>query len=97
MVMEIPFNFQICVQCAEKAISKIASISHEILSKFDFCGTSEYQKMTSKSSKTMGSEWPDKHIKAGFGNMASGGEFFLRGHPPQLNMYLTVLAVGWSE
>ena len=59
MVMEIPFNFQICVQCAEKAISKIASISHEIL--------------------------------------ARGGEFFLRGHPPQLNMYLTVLALGWFE
>ena len=55
MVIEIRFNFQIYIQFAEKAISKITlSISNEILSKFGVRGTPEYQMVTSKGSRTMG-------------------------------------------
>ena len=51
---------------------KSLSISDEIFSKFDVHGTPEYQRVTSKGSRTMGSEWPDKHDKSGFGSMAGG-------------------------
>ena len=33
----------------------------------------------------MGSEWPDKRDKTGFGSMTRGGGNFSRGHPPKLN------------
>ena len=46
MVIEIRFKFQICMQCAEKAISN--------------------QRVTSKCSRTMGSERLDKRNKTGF-------------------------------
>ena len=42
----------------------------------------------------MGSEWPDKHDKTGFGSMARGGEdfFCVVTHP-----ILTKWAMGWFE
>ena len=70
MVIEIWFNFQIYVQCAEKPFLKSLSIADEILSKFDVRGTPEYQRATWKGLRTMGSEWPDK---TGFGCVARGG------------------------
>ena len=88
MVIEIWFHFQICVQCAdfEKAISKITFNIRWNLGKFGIRGTPEYQRVTWKGSRTMGSEWPDKHNKTGFSSVARGGEiFFSRGHPPQVN------------
>ena len=42
MVIEIRFNFQICVQWAEKAKIDSLSISNEILSTFGIGGTPEY-------------------------------------------------------
>ena len=93
MVIEIQLNFQICVQCAEKTFLKSLSISHEILSKYGILGTPEYQRVTSKSSR-MGSEWPDKHNKTGFGSVArDGGKFFHMVILPNL----TVWALGWFE
>ena len=89
MVIENRFNFQIFVQCAEKPILKSLSISDEVLSKFGVCGTPEYRRVTSKDSRKMGIEWPDKcnisSNKTGFGSVTRAGEFFLHGHPPQLN------------
>ena len=62
-------------------------MSDEILSKFGICGTPEYQRVTTKGLRTMGSEWPDKQKRPG--SVASGqgwGEFFLSGYPIQLNI-----------
>ena len=70
MVIEIWFNFQICVQCAEKAITKITF-------KFSVRGTAEYQRVTSQGLRTMGSEWPDKLDKTGFGSMELGVGFHM--------------------
>ena len=70
----------------KKPFLKSLSISDEILSKFGVCSTPECQRVTSKGSRTMGSEWPDKRDKTRCGHVArGGGEFFSRGHPPQLN------------
>ena len=60
------------------------SISDEILSKFGILGIPEYQSVTSKVSRTMGSKWPDKFDKTGFGSVTRGGGIFLPGHS-QLN------------
>ena len=46
MVIEIRFHFQICVQCAEKFISKITFNVREILNKFGVRGTPGYQRVT---------------------------------------------------
>ena len=43
MAVEIKINFQIHVQCAEKAISRI---TFNIQWKFGICGTPEYQWVT---------------------------------------------------
>ena len=56
----------------KKPFLKSLSISDEVLSKFGIRGTPEYQRVTSKGSRTMGSEWPDKCDKTGFGNVARG-------------------------
>ena len=72
----------------KKPFLKSLSISDEISSKFGVRGTPKNQRVTSKGSRTMGSKWPDKHDKTGFGNVARGGSrgnFFSRGHPPQIN------------
>ena len=73
MVIENRYNFQICVQCLKGHFIKSFSISDEILSKFGFCDTPEYQRVTSKGSRTMGSERPDKRDKTGFDSVPRGG------------------------
>ena len=72
-VIEILFNFQIYVQYSQKAISKITFNVKEILSKYDICGTPDYQRVTSRVSRTMGPEWPDKRDKTGFDSVTRGG------------------------
>ena len=58
----------------KKPFLKSLSISNEILSKFGICGTPEYQWVTtSKGLRKMGSEWPDKPDKIGFGSVTRGG------------------------
>ena len=52
---------------------KSLTISDDIFSKFGIRGTPEYQRVTSKGSRTMGSEWPDKFDKTRFGSVARGG------------------------
>ena len=93
----------LCAMCRKKPFLKSLSISDEILSKFGIRGTPEYQRMSSKGLRTMGSEWPDKHDKTGFGSVAKGGggggwgwggRYFSRDHPPQLN---SVGYLGWFE
>ena len=59
MIIEIRFNFQTCVQSAVKFISN----------KFVVRGLIGYQMVTSKGSRTMGSEWPDKRDKTGLGSV----------------------------
>ena len=77
MVIEIRFNFQTCVQCAEKAVSTIIFNIQWHFKQIWRLWHTEYQRVTSKGSRTMGSEWPDKHDKAGFGSVARGeGIFF---------------------
>ena len=46
---------------------KSFSIPDEILNKFGVRGTPDYQRVASKVSRTMGSEWPDKREKPGQG------------------------------
>ena len=75
LVLEIRFNFQIDLQCAEKAISKI---KFHIRWNLEQIWHSWPTWVTSKGSWTMGSQWPGKHDKTG------GGMFFSHGHPPQL-------------
>ena len=72
---------------SKKPFLKSLSISNEILSKFGICDTPDYQSITSKGSRTMGSEWPDQCKKTGLGNVTRGGRvgIFSRGHPPKLN------------
>ena len=56
---------------------KSLSISDEVLGKFGVRCTPEYQRVTSKGSGTVGSEWPDKRDTTGFGSVArGGGDFF---------------------
>ena len=69
----------------KKTFLKPLSISDEILSKFGVHGTPEDQRVTSKGSRTMGSEWSEKPDKTGFCSVARGVGFFSRGHPPQIN------------
>ena len=78
----------------KKRFLKSLSISDEILSKFGVCGTPEYQRVTSKGSRTMGSEWPDNHDKTGFESVARGG-----GNISRLVILarLTVLALVWFD
>ena len=78
----------------KKLFVKSLSISDDILSKFGVHGTPEYQRVTSKSSRTMGSEWPDKHDKTGFGSMARGGGNIFH---VVILLRLTVWALGWLE
>ena len=99
MVIEIRFNFQIYVQCAEsmcnvpkKPFLKSLSISNEILSKFNIRGTPDYQRITSKGSRTMGSEC--QHDKTGFGSVRRGGGKIF--HVVILPC-LTLWALGWFE
>ena len=94
MVIEIRLNFQIGVQCAQKPLMKSLSISDKILRKFGVRGTPEYQSLTSKGSRTMGSEWPDQRDKTGFDSVARGGELFFR---VVILPKLTMWALGWFE
>ena len=70
----------LCLMCRKKAFLNSVSISDEIISKFGVRGTPEYQRVTSKGPRTMGSEWPDKPDKrdeTGFDSVARGdGNFF---------------------
>ena len=76
----------------KKPFLKSLSIFYEISSKFGVRGTHEYQRLTSKGSRTVGSEWPDKHNKTRFGIVArSGMKFF---HVVILLNWI-VLALGW--
>ena len=78
----------------KKPFLKSLSISDEILCKFGVRGTPEYQRVTSKGSRTMGFKWPDKHDKTGFCNVARGGGIFFR---VAILPKLTVWALGWFE
>ena len=78
----------------KKPFLKSLSISDEMLSKFGVRGTPEYQRVTSKGSRTMESKWPDKHDKTGFGNVARGGGKIFR---VAILPKLTVWALGWFE
>ena len=73
----------------KKPFLKSLSISDEILSKFGVRGPPDYQRVTSKGSRTMEFELPDKRDKTGFGSVAGGGggggRYFSRGHLPQVN------------
>ena len=71
MVIEIQFNFQIVVQCAEKTISKITFHIHLALVAH-----------LGKGLRTMG--WPEKHDKTGFQHGQRWVNFFYRDHTPQL-------------
>ena len=69
----------------KKPFLKSISILDEILSKFGIRGIPDYQRVTSKDYRTMGSEWPDKCNKTGFGSVARGGGDFFGWLSPQLN------------
>ena len=76
----------------EKPFLKSFSISNEILHKFCMRGTPEYQRVASKGSRPMGSEWPDKCDKTGFGSMTrGGGKFFQMVILPRFKVW----ALGW--
>ena len=70
---------------------KSLSISDEILNKFGIRCTPEHQRVTSKDSRTMGSERPDKHDKTGFDSVPRGGGwgwgFFSRDNLPSLTVW----------
>ena len=89
MVIQIRFNFSICVKCAEKAISKITFNIRWNVGKSGVCGPPEYQRVTSKGSRRIGPEWPDKGDKTGFSSVARGvcgwvGGGCSHGHPHQV-------------
>ena len=75
----------LCAMCKKKAILKITFNIRWNLKQFGVRGTPGYQRVTSKGSRAIGSEWPDKRDKTEFGSVARVGGFFSRGHPPQLN------------
>ena len=68
-------QFSICNRL-KKPFLKSLSIPDETLSKLGVRGTPEYQRVTSKGSRTMGFEWPDKRDMTEFGSMARGGGIF---------------------
>ena len=89
IVIEIWLNFQICEQCAEKAISKITfNIRRNLKIESDFRnGSSKFQwcswntwvsRVTAKGSRTMGSEWLDKCNRTRFGSVSRAGKIFFR-------------------
>ena len=82
LVLEILFNFQIDVLCTEKFISKI---TFNIRWNLEQIWHSWHTWVSSKGSRTMGSEWPDKHDKTRFATWAGVGKSFSHGHPPQLH------------
>ena len=95
MVIEIQFNFQIYVLFAEKKnISKITFNIQWNLKQIWHSWQPKYQKATSKGSRTMGSEWPDKRDKTGFGSVTRGWEEIFR---VVLLLWLTAWALGWFE
>ena len=47
----------------------------------NFCGTPEYERVTPKGSRRMGSKWPDKRDKTGLSRVA-GGIFFMWSSSP---------------
>ena len=78
----------------KKTCLKSLSISDEILCKFGVRDTPEYQRVTSKVSRTLGFEWPDKRDKTRFGSVARGGWNIFR---VVILPMLTVWALGWFE
>ena len=94
MVVEIRLNFQIRVLCAEKAISKITFNIPWNLKQIFRSWHTWVSKGNIKGMRTMGSEWPDKRNKTGFGSVVRGeggvgggwgGGGASRGPPSQLN------------
>ena len=73
-VLEIRFNFQFNVQCAEKAISKITFIIWWNLKQICHLWHTWVSKGNIKGfeNNVMGFECPDKHDKTGFGSVARG-------------------------
>ena len=69
----IQLSFKSMCNVLKKTFLKSRSISNEILSKFGIRSTPGYQRVTSNVSRTMGSEWPDKRYKTGFGSVTGGG------------------------
>ena len=78
----------------KKPFLKSLSTFDKIVSKFDVCGKPEDQRVTSKGSRTMWSEWPDKCDKSGFRRVARGGGNFFR---VVILPRLTVWELGWFK
>ena len=93
MVIEIWFNFQIYVQCAEKAISKITfNIRWNLKQIWHSCHT-WVSKGNIKGFENNGVWGPDKRDKTGFCSISKdGGKFFCVAIPG-----LTLCALGWFE
>ena len=78
----------------KKPFLKPLSISNEILSKLAFVAHLTIKGWHQRVSRTMGSEWPDKRDKPGFGSVTGdGGKFFHVVILPSL----TVWALEWFE